>query len=160
WLKDIVVREGERGRGLGAALIRQGFVEFARRDVRRVGLKVDARNPTGAPRLYERLGFTTEGREQIWALSLCAAPRSSGCSAGCAGSCASPTCSASISRRRSRTTTLPKRGGSSRATRSPTNNVGTSSGCSTNGSATSPSSDGGRPGSPRRVLIRRARPHR
>jgi ribosomal protein S18 acetylase RimI-like enzyme len=70
WLKDIVVRDSERGRGLGAALIRQGFVEFARRDVRRVGLKVDARNPTGAPRLYERLGFTTEGREQIWALSL------------------------------------------------------------------------------------------
>jgi len=70
WLKDIVVRESERGRGLGAALIRQGFVEFARRGIRRVGLKVDARNPTGAPRLYERLGFTTEGREQIWALSL------------------------------------------------------------------------------------------
>jgi ribosomal protein S18 acetylase RimI-like enzyme len=70
WLKDIVVRESERGRGLGAALIRQGFGEFARRGVRRVGLKVDAGNPTGAPRLYERLGFRTEGREQIWALSL------------------------------------------------------------------------------------------
>jgi len=70
WLKDIVVRESERGRGLGAALIRQGLVEFARRGVRRVGLKVDAGSPTGAPRLYERLGFRTEGREQIWALSL------------------------------------------------------------------------------------------
>ena len=70
WLKDVVVRESERGRGLGAALISQGFIEFARRGIRRVGLKVDARNPTGAPRLYERLGFTTEGREQIWALSL------------------------------------------------------------------------------------------
>src|SRR5262249_24430137 len=70
WLKDVVVRESERGRGLGAALIRQGFVEFAVRGVGRVGLKVDARNPTGAPRLYERLGFTIEGREQIWALSL------------------------------------------------------------------------------------------
>jgi ribosomal protein S18 acetylase RimI-like enzyme len=70
WLKDVVVRESERGRGVGTALIRQGFAEFARRGVRRVGLKVDARNPTGAPRLYERLGFTTERREQIWALSL------------------------------------------------------------------------------------------
>jgi ribosomal protein S18 acetylase RimI-like enzyme len=70
WLKDIVVRESERGGGLGAALIRQGFAEFARRGVRRVGLKVDVANPTGAPRLYERLGFRTEGREQIWALSL------------------------------------------------------------------------------------------
>jgi ribosomal protein S18 acetylase RimI-like enzyme len=70
WLKDVVVRESERGRGLGAALIRQGFAEFARRGVRRAGLKVDAANPTGAPRLYERLGFTVERREQIWALSL------------------------------------------------------------------------------------------
>ena len=34
------------------------------------GLKVDASNSTGAPQLYERLGFVTERREQIWALSL------------------------------------------------------------------------------------------
>jgi ribosomal protein S18 acetylase RimI-like enzyme len=70
WLKDVVVRESERGRGLGSALIRQGFAEFARRGKQRVGLKVDASNPTGAPRLYERLGFVTDRREQIWALSL------------------------------------------------------------------------------------------
>jgi ribosomal protein S18 acetylase RimI-like enzyme len=70
WLKDVVVRESERGRGLGAGLIRQGFAEFARRGVRRVGLKVDAGNPTGAPRLYERLGFIVERKEQIWVLSL------------------------------------------------------------------------------------------
>jgi ribosomal protein S18 acetylase RimI-like enzyme len=70
WLKDLVVRESERGHGLGTALIRQGFAEFARRGVRRAGLKVDAANPTGAPRLYARLGFTIERREQIWALSL------------------------------------------------------------------------------------------
>jgi ribosomal protein S18 acetylase RimI-like enzyme len=70
WLKDVVVRGSERGRGLGAALVRQGFAEFARRGVKRVGLKVDAGNPTGAPRLYERLGFTVEQRDQIWALSL------------------------------------------------------------------------------------------
>jgi ribosomal protein S18 acetylase RimI-like enzyme len=70
WLKDIVVRGGDRGHGLGTALIRHGLAEFARRGVRRAGLKVDAANPTGAPRLYERLGFTTQRREQIWALSL------------------------------------------------------------------------------------------
>ena len=70
WLKDVVVRESERGRGLATALIRHGLVEFGRRGVRRAGLKVDAANPTGAPRLYERLGFTIERREQIWALSL------------------------------------------------------------------------------------------
>src|SRR6266567_7172548 len=70
WLKDIVMRQGERGRGLGSALIRAGFAEFARRGKQRVGLKVDAANPTGAPQLYERLGFVTERREQVWALSL------------------------------------------------------------------------------------------
>jgi ribosomal protein S18 acetylase RimI-like enzyme len=70
WLKDIVVRESERGRGVGAALLAQGFAEFARRGKKRVGLKVDAANPTGAVGLYERNGFRTERREQIWALSL------------------------------------------------------------------------------------------
>jgi ribosomal protein S18 acetylase RimI-like enzyme len=70
WLKDIVVREHERGCGLGTALIRHGLAEFARRGVPRAGLKVDAANPTGAPRLYESLGFVTERRERIWALSL------------------------------------------------------------------------------------------
>ena len=70
WLKDVVVREAERGLGLGAALVQQGIAEFARRGTGRVGLKVDAANPTGAPRLYERLGFAVERREQIWALSL------------------------------------------------------------------------------------------
>lgn len=70
WLKDLVVRSDERGRGLGAALVQQGLVEFARRGVARVGLKVDAGNPTGAGRLYERFGFVTEGREAVWALSL------------------------------------------------------------------------------------------
>jgi ribosomal protein S18 acetylase RimI-like enzyme len=70
WLKDIAVRESNRGCGLGRALVRHGFAEFARRGRRRVGLKVDASNPTGARQLYERLGFVTERREQIWALSL------------------------------------------------------------------------------------------
>lgn len=70
WLKDIVVRESERGRGLGGALLTQGFAEFARRGKRRVGLKVDAANPTGAIGLYERNGFRIERKEQIWALSL------------------------------------------------------------------------------------------
>ncbi len=63
WLKDLAVRASERGRGLGAALVRQGFAEFARRGVERVGLKVNADNPTGAVELYERLGFVTERRE-------------------------------------------------------------------------------------------------
>jgi mycothiol synthase len=70
WLKDIAVRESTRGRGLGTALLRHGFAEFARRGVRRIGLKVDAANPTGAIRLYERHGFVADRREGIWALWL------------------------------------------------------------------------------------------
>jgi ribosomal protein S18 acetylase RimI-like enzyme len=70
WLKDIAVRKSERRNGLGAALLQQGFVEFARRDKRHVGLKVDAANPTGAQRLYETHGFRIERREQIWVSSL------------------------------------------------------------------------------------------
>jgi predicted GNAT family acetyltransferase len=30
-----------------------------------VGLKVDARNPTSAIRIYERLGFVTDRREEL-----------------------------------------------------------------------------------------------
>ena len=70
FLKDLAVRAGERGRGLGAALVQQGLAEFARRGVESVGLKVDAANPTGAPRLYERLGFVLERREATWASTL------------------------------------------------------------------------------------------
>jgi ribosomal protein S18 acetylase RimI-like enzyme len=70
WLKDLAVSGPERGNGLGAALVTTGLAEFARRGARRVGLKVDAGNPTGAIRLYERLGFVTERREQVWAWNL------------------------------------------------------------------------------------------
>jgi len=70
WLKDIAVRDSERARGLGAALVTAGLEEFASRGTPRIGLKVDAGNPTGAIRLYERLGFTIERREAVWAWSL------------------------------------------------------------------------------------------
>ena len=66
WVKDIVVRESERGRGLGTSLLHHGFRAYAARAVERVGLKVDASNPTGAPRLYERVGFVTDQRLGIW----------------------------------------------------------------------------------------------
>jgi predicted N-acetyltransferase YhbS len=70
WLKDVAVRDSERGQGLGAALVTIGLAEFARRGASRVGLKVDAGNPTGAFRLYARLGFVTARREAVWAWSL------------------------------------------------------------------------------------------
>jgi ribosomal protein S18 acetylase RimI-like enzyme len=70
WLKDLVVLEQERGRGLGTALIQHGFREYAARGVDRVGLKVDSTNPTGAPQLYERFGFVTDQRLGIWTKKL------------------------------------------------------------------------------------------
>jgi GNAT superfamily N-acetyltransferase len=66
WVKDIVVRRSERGRGLGKALLQHAFRAYAQRGADRVGLKVDATNPTGAPELYARLGFVTDQRLGIW----------------------------------------------------------------------------------------------
>jgi mycothiol synthase len=66
WVKDLVVRERERGHGLGTALLREGFRAYEARGADRVGLKVDSTNPTGAPRLYEREGFETDQRLAIW----------------------------------------------------------------------------------------------
>jgi mycothiol synthase len=54
------VRKPWRRRGLGLALLRHAFREFRRRGAQRVGLGVDAENPTGATRLYERAGMHVE----------------------------------------------------------------------------------------------------
>jgi ribosomal protein S18 acetylase RimI-like enzyme len=66
WVKDIVVRESERGNGLAKALLQHAFRAYAQRGADRVGLKVDSTNPTGAPQLYERVGFQTDKRLGIW----------------------------------------------------------------------------------------------
>jgi mycothiol synthase len=66
WLKDIAVDEGMRGMGLGKSLVRHGLRAYQSRDVERVGLKVDAANPTGAPDLYAREGFVTDQQLEIW----------------------------------------------------------------------------------------------
>ena len=66
WVKDIVVRESERGHGLAKALLRHGFEVYKARGADRVGLKVDSTNPTGAVQLYEREGFVPDQRLGIW----------------------------------------------------------------------------------------------
>ncbi len=66
WVKDIVVRESERGHGLGKALLHHAFRMYAEQGATSVGLKVDSTNPTGAPQLYERVGFVTDQRYGIW----------------------------------------------------------------------------------------------
>jgi mycothiol synthase len=66
WVKDIVVRESERGHGLGKALLHHAFRRYAAQGATKVGLKVDSTNPTGAPQLYERVGFVVDQRYGIW----------------------------------------------------------------------------------------------
>jgi ribosomal protein S18 acetylase RimI-like enzyme len=56
FVKDLVVRESWRGRGLGEGLLRCAFEVFAGRGESSVELKVHADN-TGAIRLYERVGM-------------------------------------------------------------------------------------------------------
>ena len=56
FLKDLAVAPGERGRGLGAALVHETARRFRERGATRLDLKVNARNEP-ARRLYGRLGF-------------------------------------------------------------------------------------------------------
>ena len=56
----IGVRRAWRGRGLGKALLLHTFREFQRRGQTRITLGVDAENPTGATKLYERVGMHVE----------------------------------------------------------------------------------------------------
>ena len=57
WIGALAVRKPWRKRGVGLALLREAFVEFQRRGEPHVGLGVDAQNPTGATRLYEKAGM-------------------------------------------------------------------------------------------------------
>ena len=67
FVKDWPSGPAFRGRGLGAALLHAVFAEFARRGVRQVRLKVDASNPTGAVRLYRRVGMAELRRHAVYA---------------------------------------------------------------------------------------------
>ena len=57
WVGELGVRKPWRGRGIASALLRRSFATFASRGLTRVRLNVDAENPTGAVRLYERVGM-------------------------------------------------------------------------------------------------------
>ncbi len=57
WVKDLVVAPAWRRRGLGEALLRHAFGAFRARGLAAAELKVHADNPSGAYRLYERLGM-------------------------------------------------------------------------------------------------------
>ena len=66
WVKDLVVRADERGAGLAKALLQRASGATRGRRCAQVGLKVDRGNPTGAVQLYERVGFVTDRRYEIW----------------------------------------------------------------------------------------------
>ena len=57
WVRVLGVLRSHRRRGVGEALLRHAFAEFAGRGFERVGLGVDASSPTGAVALYERAGM-------------------------------------------------------------------------------------------------------
>jgi mycothiol synthase len=66
WVSSIGVRPRWRRRGLGLALLQHAFAEFHRRGERTVRLGVDAQNPTGATRLYDRAGMRVESEEIVY----------------------------------------------------------------------------------------------
>jgi mycothiol synthase len=70
WVDQLGVLAPWRGRGIAGALLRRSFATFARRGRRRVLLSVDAENPTGATRLYERVGMLVVNRWDWWERSL------------------------------------------------------------------------------------------
>ena len=57
WIRTLGVRRPWRKRGLGEALLFQSFGEFYRRGMKTIGLGVNTHNPTGATRLYQKVGM-------------------------------------------------------------------------------------------------------
>lgn len=59
WVGTLGVRRPWRKKSLGIALLQHSFAEFYKRGQNTIGLGVDAENPTGAVRLYQRAGMYT-----------------------------------------------------------------------------------------------------
>jgi mycothiol synthase len=57
WIGTIGVRRPWRKMGLGLALLQHSFGELYKRGTKIIGLGVDAENPTGATRLYNKAGM-------------------------------------------------------------------------------------------------------
>lgn len=65
-VNELGVRRPWRGRGIALALLHAAFGEFHRRGIPRAELAVDAANPTGATRLYERAGMHVAYSWEFW----------------------------------------------------------------------------------------------
>lgn len=72
-VNELGVRRHWRGRGVGLALLHTAFREFHGRGIPRAELAVDAANPTGATRLYERAGMHVAYSWEFWEKELRAA---------------------------------------------------------------------------------------
>jgi mycothiol synthase len=70
WIGTLATRRAWRGRGVAQALLHASFGEFYRRGERTVALGVDASNPTGAVRLYQRVGMSVVWRADLFEKSL------------------------------------------------------------------------------------------
>jgi mycothiol synthase len=57
WVEDLAVARDARRRGIGEFLLHQTFARFKEKGWTKVGLGLDSSNPTGALRLYERVGM-------------------------------------------------------------------------------------------------------
>ena len=57
WISTVGVRREWRQQGIALALLHHAFGAFYALDRKSVGLGVDAQNPTGATRFYERAGM-------------------------------------------------------------------------------------------------------
>jgi mycothiol synthase len=70
WVASLGTRRGYRRRGLGEALLLASFREFRRRGEAVVRLGVDSESPTGAVRLYERVGMHVVWRADVYGKEL------------------------------------------------------------------------------------------
>lgn len=62
WIEGIGTVRSHRGRGIASALLTMAMLAFRSDGIDFACLGVDAESPTGADRLYERLGFVPEKR--------------------------------------------------------------------------------------------------
>jgi mycothiol synthase len=66
WIATLAVRPTWQRRGVGLALLHEGFRRFAELGETTAALGVDSENPTGATRLYERAGMHVLWRADVW----------------------------------------------------------------------------------------------
>jgi len=70
WISDLAVRRPWRGRGIGRALLLHEFGVLYEGGARAVMLSVDADSPTGATRVYERVGMRVVRRIDVFGKAL------------------------------------------------------------------------------------------